>query len=1200
MKSRLLILFFITFSASITCQTYTWNGAANDNLFFNEANWIDSNTGLAPTGNPINSGTAINRAIIVSDISTTITGVGEINLGTTGSLTITNATITVNAIRGGSLTINESGYLNLELADALRTTLTQINLNSGIGWVRTKLIAPTVIQSTNIGQFKVNSVAASFPTNLRLDNYYFGGTIIRSHVASTSPVTLYDRKNTTGTSVSLAINTIHSGSAITNLNNKSESFVLKRGFMLTVADDEDGTGKSKNYIASEQDLIVNELPVHLLNNISFVRVIPWNWVTKKGIGKSSSKNNSNLDNGWLYNWNRNLPLDLETEYAPMTWGVTGADSDDDVLGYRQHNKVTHVMSFNEPDDCGGQSGQYRDLCQEDVAIGYHKNLMKTGLRIVSPGGREEAPSGWLQRFYDRATAQDIRIDVIAIHWYDWGSNPTVNTNPTAEQVFNRFKSYLTNVYNRYKKPIWITEFNANPARGNAINLAFMQLALPYLESLNYVERYAWFEPNTPDNTIIADYYDENNNLTNVGTYFKNFSSTPSIPEITVNAANNIDIYYQSNPNFTHNLATNGDFKTDDLKAWVGTNSQVLTDTDNLTIVNRNASPDIVRKKPVGSINNDAGTLAQTIEVYPGVSYTVSFDYKWVSGTGAYGLTARVYRDLLSTTTIGSVVLNNTVPNVWFNASFTFTTPANVFRARLFFDKLTGNAPLRIDNVKVTVNTDKTWDGSTSTNWNTASNWVGGVVPSTTDAVFIPRGLTNYPTLTSDITTKRLFVDSGASFMTSGLVTNGISYFVDLPDDKWHLISLPINNVNIPMNNSWIAAAAVAFGQNSNRGIATYQNNIPDATTGPWNYFTGTNNTIANGRGFAIKKVSKGMYVFGGTMTTFPKSIAITVGTGTGSSSWNLIGNPSTSHLDVSAFLLANTAALKDTHEALYVWNAETENYDVLNAGFVSPGQAFFVNANSSTNVSVTSDMLSHQNNVLFYKSATENNLSIKLRASDGIITKETELNYEAGKTKGLDPRFDIGLFDGISSDFHIYTHLLSQNEGIPFIKQALPNSDFETMVVPIGIKSGAKELTFSVNATHLPEGIFVFLEDKQTNTVTRLDETNSSYKITLAESTNTTGRFFLHTKSSGVLSTETFDLQNISIYKTANSTLKIVGLTSGKANIQLFNILGKQVISANFEANNSNELSLPKLASGVYFVKLKHEKGNFTQKIILE
>lgn len=60
------------------------------------------------------------------------------------------------------------------------------------------------------------------------------------------------------------------------------SHILKKGYMATFTDNDDGTGPSKNYIASESDLIVNKLPNYLQNKISFLRVVPWNWVTKKG------------------------------------------------------------------------------------------------------------------------------------------------------------------------------------------------------------------------------------------------------------------------------------------------------------------------------------------------------------------------------------------------------------------------------------------------------------------------------------------------------------------------------------------------------------------------------------------------------------------------------------------------------------------------------------------------------------------------------------------------------------------------------------------------------------------------------------------------------------------------------------------------------------------------------------------------------
>jgi hypothetical protein len=68
----------------------------------------------------------------------------------------------------------------------------------------------------------------------------------------------------------------------------------------------------------------------------------------------------------------------------------------------------------------------------------------------------------------------------------------------------------------------------------------MQLALPYLETLDYVERYCWYQPNSG----VADYYDASGTLlTNVGTFYQNQASTPSIPESTLSENSNLDIYY---------------------------------------------------------------------------------------------------------------------------------------------------------------------------------------------------------------------------------------------------------------------------------------------------------------------------------------------------------------------------------------------------------------------------------------------------------------------------------------------------------------------------------------------------------------------------------------------------------------------------------------------------------------------------------
>jgi hypothetical protein len=447
---------------------------------------------------------------------------------------------------GGNVTVNDGGYIELTATTPIKATTpkVQINLNSGIAWIKTTNLSPRLVSLTYLGQIKVNGNASTYKTNLRLDNYYLKGCVIRSNEATTSPLTVYDGANLQGNPVLIPVNTIHSGSAIPSaMNNKIESFLLKKGFMVTIADAAEGIGSSKNYIASESDLVINTLPKLLQNSISFIRVLPWNWVTKKGRNDTAT----DLNTSWRYQWNHTESSTVNWEFAPMSWGH-GTTSDTGIAGFIAKYGSPYIMSFNEPDDCTGQSGQYGfpgspKLCDVDEAVRLHKNFMKTGMRIVSPGGREEAPFGWLEEFYNKAKAQDVRIDVIAVHWYDWGSSPVANPNPTALQVFNRFKAYLTNVHNLYGLPIWITEFNANPARSQAINAGFLALALPYLESLDYIERYCWFPYNS--GTHFYGWNDttdtSNTTISLVGTAYRDQVSTPSIPEATVDAANNLNL-----------------------------------------------------------------------------------------------------------------------------------------------------------------------------------------------------------------------------------------------------------------------------------------------------------------------------------------------------------------------------------------------------------------------------------------------------------------------------------------------------------------------------------------------------------------------------------------------------------------------------------------------------------------------------------
>ncbi len=61
-----------------------------------------------------------------------------------------------------------------------------------------------------------------------------------------------------------------------------------------------------------------------------------------------------------------------------------------------------------------------------------------------------------------------------------------------------------------------------------------------------------------------------------------------------------------------------------------------------------------------------------------------------------------------------------------------------------------------------------WSGATSSDWHTATNWVGGVVPSSTDDVVLPAtGVTNEPTISADVNLCTLSLATGRSLTISG-------------------------------------------------------------------------------------------------------------------------------------------------------------------------------------------------------------------------------------------------------------------------------------------------------------------------------------------------------------------------------------------------------------------------------------------------
>jgi hypothetical protein len=356
-------------------------------------------------------------------------------------------------------------------------------------------------------------------------------------------------------------------------------------------------------------------------------------------------------------------------------------------------------------------------------------------------------------------------------------------------------------------------------------------------------------------------------------------------------------------------------------------------------------------------------------------------------------------------------------------------------------------------------------------------------------------------------------------------------------------------------------------------------------------------------------VNSGDIFFTGTMPTGPVNRSLTKDV----NGWNLIGNPYPSYLainntaDAINFLDVNSSSLSSNFSSIYLWDPldETSSIRVVNHATgpfdMYPGQGFFVNVNSDgDSVSFTEEMQSHQATGTFY-GPVEATPSIILAIENNGDVKTTTVKYFDTTTAGLDVGYDAGAFTGGGpSTFNLNTHLVENSEGVDFTLQCLSTQEYETSVIPVALTTEAGlEIVFSVEALNFPAGIKVFLEDKMTNTYTRLDEANSEYIVTLTEAENGIGRFYLHTKTS-ILRTDTINLNNVIIYKTDASTIRIVGLPQEISTFKLFNILGVPVVKNTFMANGTVNINLPLLPSGIYIVLLENKFGNVIKRIILE
>ncbi len=319
---------------------------------------------------------------------------------------------------------------------------------------------------------------------------YDNGSIVYPHPKEDfSPLTVFKETDFKGESRNdfMPFNFYNNVSALGSFENQIRSFKLKRGYMVTLACNYDGTGYSRVFIAQDADVEVAELQRELSGRIAFIRIFPWNRVTKKGCG--------------AFDWNPNNLLNVQWGYD---WGAGGSPFADDVdyVGMHHHedwpsyNEIGTARSFNtvlgnnEPDNLNDPSqnpipaGQMEAvLFGENGLTGSWRNIYKGGYRVGSPAMAGDYD--FLRQFMDLCQKYNYRIDFIATHRYQMGSGWD-------------YDWFVNWIYDQYHLPVWITEWNygaewnGNLDAGPEFFRDQIASIIPILENNPHLERQAFF------------------------------------------------------------------------------------------------------------------------------------------------------------------------------------------------------------------------------------------------------------------------------------------------------------------------------------------------------------------------------------------------------------------------------------------------------------------------------------------------------------------------------------------------------------------------------------------------------------------------------------------------------------------------------------------------------------------------------------
>ncbi len=472
-------------------------------------------------------------------------------------------------------------------------------------------------------------------------------------------------------------------------------------------------------------------------------------------------------------------------------------------------------------------------------------------------------------------------------------------------------------------------------------------------------------------------------------------------------------------------------------------------------------------------------------------------------------------------------------------------------------------------------TDITWDGSESTDWNTADNWDLGTVPTFDHNVIIPV-TSNDPVVGSsgsasctNLTINEnatLTVNAGGTLITNGTITNNgtVNIKQSLTEDgHWHFISIPNNTTT------------------ANTFLHMYLQQWNEGTTG-WEDITDPETNLIPVKGYSlwVPGGTKMDFTYTGTPNTGDQSIAITAAGSGESAGMNLVGNPYPSYLDWDQV---------SGYGSKYTWNGtaylsynQTGSYGE-GSQYVAPMEGFFIYTASPTDFDLNNSLRSH------LPVAKKDG---KARLNNGLVLSASNGNYS--------DKLWIVIDDNANESFELERDawkLLSGTDGISQLWSVCPDGNLsidarpETETIQLGFSNNQAGI-YSINLNEIADIPEAWLEDTKTGTFH--DLTKSDYEFAW-DTTDDETRFKMHLNAVGIEETPFGDC-NILIY-TANNQIFIKGMEKGEVIVS--DIMGRVILQDELSAEGS--IRLPgNLKTGVYMVTIQNGKEIKSEKVFIK